>query len=87
MFVRKVNDIQELSIENQYIKVVIEGRLNTYPLVYGSYIDEYSDQDQNPQEYEQMIVGASENNAVALLILKDYYRVINRNQQDLPLKL
>lgn len=87
MFVRKVNDIQELSIENQYIKVVIEGRLNTYPLVYGSYIDEYSDQDQNPQEYEQMIVGVSENNAVALLILKDYYRVINRNQQDLPLKL
>ena len=87
MFVRKVNDIQELSIENQYIKVVIEGRLNTYPLVYGSYIDEYSDQDQNPQEYEQMIVGVSENNAVALLILKDYYRVVNRNQQDLPLKL
>ena len=87
MFVRKVNDIQELSIENQYIKVVIEGRLNTYPLVYGQYIDEYSDQDQNPQEYEQMIVGVSENNAVALLILKDYYRVINRNQQDLPLKL
>ncbi len=87
MFVRKVNDIQELSIENQYIKVVIEGRLNTYPLVYGSYIDEYSDQDQNPQEYEQMIVGVSEDNAVALLILKDYYRVINRNQQDLPLKL
>lgn len=87
MFVRKVNDIQELSIENQYIKVVIEGRLNTYPLVYGSYIDEYSDQDQNPQEYEQMIVGVSEDNAVALLILKDYYRVVNRNQQDLPLKL
>lgn len=87
MFVRKVNNIQELSIENQYIKVVIEGRLNTYPLVYGSYIDEYSDQDQNPQEYEQMIVGVSEDNAVALLILKDYYRVINRNQQDLPLKL
>lgn len=87
MFVRKVNDIQELSIENQYIKVVIEGRLNTYPLVYGQYIDEYSDQDQNPQEYEQMIVGVSEDNAVALLILKDYYRVINRNQQDLPLKL
>jgi len=34
-----------------------------------------------------MIVGVSEDNAVALLILKDYYRVINRNQQDLPLKL
>lgn len=88
MFIEKVDEITELSIENNYLKAFVYGKERVYPLVFGSYIDQYSDQDQNIEDFEQMIVGESMDNAVAMLILKVYPRLQNRRKiKDLPLKL
>jgi hypothetical protein len=43
MFIEKVDEITELSIENNYLKAFVYGKERVYPLVFGSYIDQYSD--------------------------------------------
>lgn len=88
MFIEKVDEIIELSIENNYLKAFVYGKDRIYPLVFGSYIDQYSDSDQKVEDFEQMIIGESMDNAVALLILKEYPRLQNRRKaKDLPLKM